>query len=279
MLPGSPATLGYVIAPDNNGKTDPEIEPYPSWQMNEIGNCSALQFVQGIAIDARGILWAVDSGRVNTLLPANNQLVCNPKLMLFDLKRNGSLILRYDFPEEVAARGTNYLNKIVIDDANGDFAYITDNNGADPGIVVFSRRINRSWKVRENNSMRANRDALAFAVNGTALNFSIHIDGIALGPYYNPQTGDVNLDASGSYSVEQNYERNVFYAPLSSLHLYSIPASRLRDPEFSRRATPRQMFDVVTDHGLKTSQVLSAKRSLSDDAISELIINLFLCLQ
>lgn len=175
--------------------------------------------------------------------------------MLFDLKRNGSLIMRYDFPEEVAARGTNYLNKIVIDDANGDFAYITDNNGADPGIVVFSRRINKSWKVRENNSMRANRDALAFAVNGTSLNFSIHIDGIALGPYYNPQTGDVNLDSSGSYSIEQNYERNVYYAPLSSFHLYSIPASRLRDPEFSRRATPRQLFEVVTDHGLKTSQV------------------------
>lgn len=38
---------------------------------------------------------------------ANNQLVCNPKLMLFDLKRNGTLILRYDFPEEVVARGTN----------------------------------------------------------------------------------------------------------------------------------------------------------------------------
>ena len=175
--------------------------------------------------------------------------------MLFDLKRNGSLILRYDFPEDVVARGTNYLNKIVIDDANGDFAYITDNNGADPGIVVFSRRINRSWKVRENNSMRANREAVQFAVNGTNLNFSIHIDGIALGPYYNPLTGDVNLDNSGSYSIEQNYERNVYYSPLSSYHLYSIPASRLRDPEFSRRSTPRQMFEVVTDHGLKASQV------------------------
>jgi hypothetical protein len=175
--------------------------------------------------------------------------------MLFDLKRNGSLILRYDFPDEVAARGTNYLNKIVVDDSNGDFAYITDNNGADPGIVVYSRRINKSWKVRENNSMRANRDAVQFAVNGTQLNFSIHIDGIALGPYYNPQTGDVNLDSAGSYSIEQNYERNVYYSPLSSFHLYSIPASRLRDPEFSRRATPRQMLEVVTDHGLKTSQV------------------------
>lgn len=96
------------------------------------------------------------------------------------------------------------------------------------------RRINRSWKVRENNSMRANRDATTFAVNGTQVNFSIHIDGIALGPYYNPQTGDVNLDNAGSYSVEQNYERNVYYSPLSSYHLYSIPASRLRDPEFSR---------------------------------------------
>lgn len=88
--------------------------------------------------------------------------------------------------------------------------------------------------MRENNSMRANRDATTFAVNGTQLNFSIHIDGIALGPYFNPQTGDVNLDTAGSYSIEQNYERNVFYSPLSSYHLYSIPASRLRDPEFSR---------------------------------------------
>ena len=75
MLPGSPATLGYIVAPDNNGKTDPEIEPYPSWAMNQIGNCSALQFVQGIAIDARGILWAVDSGRVNTLLPGNRDVI------------------------------------------------------------------------------------------------------------------------------------------------------------------------------------------------------------
>ena len=69
MQPGSPATLGYIVAPADKGRTDPEVEPFPSWQMNQIGNCSALQFVQGIAIDARGILWAVDSGRVNTLLP------------------------------------------------------------------------------------------------------------------------------------------------------------------------------------------------------------------
>lgn len=100
------------MAPDNNGRTDPEIEPFPNWETNQIGNCSALQFVQGIAIDSLGILWAVDSGRIETLLPGSSQVICNPKLMLFDLKRNGTLVLRYDFPTDVVAYGTNYLNKV-----------------------------------------------------------------------------------------------------------------------------------------------------------------------
>lgn len=69
MLPGVPATLGWVVSPNNNGRTDPEIEPFPSWEMNEIGNCTALQFVQGIAIDTDGIMWVVDSGRIETLNP------------------------------------------------------------------------------------------------------------------------------------------------------------------------------------------------------------------
>lgn len=67
MLPGVPATLGWFIAPNDDGPTDPEIEPFPSWEMNAIGNCTALQFVQGIAIDTDGIMWVIDSGRIDTL--------------------------------------------------------------------------------------------------------------------------------------------------------------------------------------------------------------------
>jgi hypothetical protein len=70
MMPGVPATLGWMIAPDNDGRTDPPIEPYPSWEMNQRGNCSALQFVQGIEIDASGIMYVVDSGRTETLDPS-----------------------------------------------------------------------------------------------------------------------------------------------------------------------------------------------------------------
>lgn len=190
------------------------------------------------------------------------QISCYPKILLLDLKRNGTIIRRYEFPEEVAARGTNYLNKLVIDDAFGGFAYITDNSGSDPGIVVYSKRLNRSWKIRENNSMRAARNAQEFSVNGTNLNFAIHIDGIALGPYYNPDTGStapslnpLNPLARNRYiQRSQEYERNVYYSPLSSYHLYSIRASLLRDPEFARRASPREVFEAVTDVGLKVSQ-------------------------
>jgi hypothetical protein len=70
MMPGVPATLGWVVAPENDGRTDPPIEPFPSWEMNQRGNCSALQFVQGIEIDASGIMYVVDSGRTETLKPS-----------------------------------------------------------------------------------------------------------------------------------------------------------------------------------------------------------------
>lgn len=182
---------------------------------------------------------------------------CPPKLLLLDLRRNGTIIRFYEFPEEVAARGSNYLNKIVIDDAHGGFGYITDNNGADPGIVVYSKRLNQSWKVREGNSMRAARNAQEFSINGTNLNFAIHIDGIALGPYYDPDTGMTDsaiAPRSQQRLSTNNYERRVYYNPLSSYHLYSLPATLLRDPEFARRSGPREVLAAVTDHGMKVSQ-------------------------
>lgn len=135
----------------------------------------------------------------------------------------------------------------------GGYAYITDNSGSDPGIVVYSRRFNRSWKVREPNSMRASADAVDFAVNGTNLKFSIHIDGIALGPYYNPNTGDA-LEINSPKLTADNFERNVYYSPLSSYHLYSLPASLLRNPDIALRNTQGQLFEAVTDYGLKLSQ-------------------------
>lgn len=72
-------------------------------------------------------------------------------------------------------------------------------------------------------------------------------------PYYNP---DASLTGSGSVqnAYNDNFERNVYYCPLSSFHLYSIPASLLRDPEFARKASQRDIMAAVTDLGMKSSQ-------------------------
>lgn len=82
-------------------------------------------------------MFSSDAVTLNFILllgSTDRQFHCQPKLLLLDLKRNGSIIQRYHFPEDVASRGSNYLNRIVIDDASGGFAYITDNSGADPGL-------------------------------------------------------------------------------------------------------------------------------------------------
>lgn len=84
MRPGVPATLGWMISPSDNGRTDPEIEPFPSWEMNEVGNCSALQFVQGIAVDTDGIMWVIDSGRVDTLSQGKKRILFLKKCVCFN---------------------------------------------------------------------------------------------------------------------------------------------------------------------------------------------------
>lgn len=103
MLPGVPATLGWIIAPDDNGRTDPEIEPFPSWDMNAIGNCSALQFVQGIAVDTDGIMWVIDSGRIDTLAQGENahEYVRSIK---FEFDTNLSDSRQVRFPTSTVAR-------------------------------------------------------------------------------------------------------------------------------------------------------------------------------
>ena len=43
------------------------LQPFPDWEMQEIGNPSALQYVQSMEIDLSGKMWIVDVGRLNIL--------------------------------------------------------------------------------------------------------------------------------------------------------------------------------------------------------------------
>ncbi|KAG7302730.1 hypothetical protein JYU34_012685 [Plutella xylostella] len=233
MLGGVPATLATV--PVAQTDTAPRLRPFPSWEANALGDCSALQFVQNVEVDRNGILWILDNGRVGTLTD-RPEAKCPPSLVLIDLKTGKNEMQRFPLPPDVVNYNSTYLNDLVVDNRDGDYAYITDNSASDPGLVVFRRRDARAWKVRDKPSMTLAADATYFRINGTSVNLPVNIDGIALGPPLRAADGRV--------------DRTVYYCPLSSFHLYAINTSVLQNESLATGDVRRHVADL----GLKPSQ-------------------------
>ena len=103
---------------------------------------------------------------------------------------------------------TVYLNEIVVDHEDDGYAYISDNDSQHPGIIVFSLRERRSWKVYHQ-TMRANPAAFDVIVNSTKIAMHPNIKGMTLSPA----------------SVKN---RLVYYAPLSSYQMFTIPTRSLK---------------------------------------------------
>ena len=64
LKPGVPSTLNVIIdAPAGSNGSSHILRPFPSWEMQELGNCTALQRVQSMEIDPNtGYMWIVDTG-------------------------------------------------------------------------------------------------------------------------------------------------------------------------------------------------------------------------
>lgn len=237
MLDGVPATLAYIPAHQNE-TTAPKLKPFPSWKDNTLGDCYALQFVQNIEIDRKGVMWILDNGRVGTLTQAPDAK-CPPSIVLIDLKTGENKLERYPLPADVVNPSTTYLNDLVVDNRDGDYAYITDNSAVDPGIVVFRLSDKKSWKLRDTKSMSSVADAAIFRINGTTVNLPVNIDGIALGPQF--------------FTEDETVDRTVYYCPLSSFHMYAINASVLRNESLAMKGEGA-IRPYVVDLGTKASQ-------------------------
>ncbi|XP_017875534.1 protein yellow-like [Ceratina calcarata] len=246
---GVPITLGVTSATPINKVTAPKLEAFPSWEMQKIGDCRAFQMVQSMEIDPLGRMWVLDSGKMSPL-SIETKITCPPRLVILDLEKNGQVLRSYEFPMDVARHGMAHLNDIVLDHEDGGMAYISDSGRDDPGLIVYSLRNNTSWKIRHP-SMRAKPEAVRFMVAKTPMNQPIPIDGIALSP-------------------ASSKDRQVYYSPLSSFHLYSIPTSVLK-------MNLSNVDESVQEVGRKSSQtdgmMMSAKGVLyfgllADDAVA-----------
>jgi sugar lactone lactonase YvrE len=206
---GVPSTLNKLVTRGNQTV----LSPFPDWEAQQRGNCSALQCAMSMEVDPiTGYMYVIDPGRTGIVGKRENQsapVFCPPKLVVYDLN-TGSLLRSHNFPPEVASNQTNFLNDIVLDrgspsSSTARWVYITD--AADSKLIVFDLQTNESRAIHHA-SMEADPGVGSnISVNGVTYKFIIPIDGLA---------------------VSSDFQF-VYYCALGSKDLYQVPTTVLRD--------------------------------------------------
>eukprot|EP01114_Cavostelium_apophysatum_P020909 TRINITY_DN7145_c0_g1_i2.p1 TRINITY_DN7145_c0_g1~~TRINITY_DN7145_c0_g1_i2.p1 ORF type:complete len:355 (-),score=58.57 TRINITY_DN7145_c0_g1_i2:14-1078(-) len=230
---GVPATLNRLVTVGS----ETLLQPYPSWEMNEVGNVTALQSVLGFEIDSKNRLWVLDQGKVGT----DPALPGSIKLVIFDLFTN-QIIQSYVFSEELASLSCSFLNDIVVDMQNG-YGYITDTGrGCDVivgGLLVYDYLTNTARRVL-NQVNSTQPDPLVWVnVNGELVTHDAPMEAGADGIALSPDT------------------TTLFYCPLTGRNLYSIPTASLRNATMPEAELEEQVnwvgFKLSASDGLACS--------------------------
>lgn len=157
-----------------------------------------------LQVDQCGRLWVADSGNVD-ILSGQRRRICQPQLLVFDLKNN-ELLLRYRIPDSVL-RPHSILTTVVTDilDVNGRcrdaFAYLADVTGF--GLIVVDARREKSWRVVSNYfypyPLRGH-----FKINNVEFDLMDGVLGLALSPPQNDKN-DKTLYFHGLASVRESW--------------------------------------------------------------------------
>ncbi|XP_001603573.1 major royal jelly protein 1 [Nasonia vitripennis] len=137
---GVPATLAKVSMKGKNCQAS--LSPFPCWTFQEEGNCAALQSVVDIFLDPQGILWALDTGIVNSLEEPVRK--CPPKVVAINVK-SGKVVKTVDISPL-----TSHISRLqyVVADYSSDgrvFIYVAD--AASRAILVFDVTSDRGYRV------------------------------------------------------------------------------------------------------------------------------------
>uniref|UniRef100_T1P9P0 Protein yellow n=1 Tax=Musca domestica TaxID=7370 RepID=T1P9P0_MUSDO len=207
---GVPASFGWLPYPPQ--EESPPIRPYPNWEAHGDPynpDCSKLISVYRTQIDDCGRIWLIDSGIVNATVSLSQ--VCPPKIVAFDLRTNQKVV-QYQFPADQVKQDSLHSNIIVdvhrnrCDDAH---AYVTDVWRF--GIVVYSLKKNRSWRVTNYNF---SPDPVASDFNVFGLNFQ-WLDGV--------------FGMSLSLAKTPDEERILYFHPMASFKEFVVSNALLKD--------------------------------------------------
>lgn len=235
--PGIPATVNKIEMVD--GK--PLLSPYPSWEMNEIGNPAALQSVLGWEIDENNIAWFLDQGHIEGQPCIDGA----QKLVAWDLTNN-ALVGSYKMPHEIASYKASFLNDLAVDNRNG-FIYIADSGiFTDPlegGIIVFNMKTHEYRRVLHQHVSVQDVPGYWFEIGGRQVwndaPMRTGADGIAL-------------------SADR---KTLYWCPLTARNLYSIDTAYLQDYSIPQEKIAAAVQDLG-DKGTNTDGMGADNRGL-----------------
>ncbi|XP_071055480.1 uncharacterized protein [Onthophagus taurus] len=227
---GIPSTLNYIDYNSANRHNEPLI-PYPELQINTLTSLPGKEnfvSVYRIAVDSCDRLWMVDTGIIE--VPGNRTTLKTQRLIIMDL--NAEKILKiYPFPDSVLTKKTT-LTMVVVDvtkqTCNDAYAYFPDLAGY--GLVVYSLKKNKSWRVHHN---FFNLEPTAGDLNIAGLQFQ-WTDGI-----FSIALSDVEPDGF----------RTAFFHSLMGNNLYKVSTKDLRDENALKRYTQNSSFKLVGNKG------------------------------
>ena len=206
-----PATLNKVIPPKND-LSQPLLDPFPSWEMNQVGMAYAFQSVLGFEIDKHDKMWVLDQGKVKGEAAIEGSI----KLVKVD-SRTGEVEGTYPIPESEASLTRSFMNDVVVDVDKG-FAYITDSgistNTSQPvlgGILTFNIKNETFNRVLTGDKSTSNDPSIWVTINGE------HVT-----PEAPMSTGADGLALSCDY-------KTLYWTPLSSRTLYALNTELLQD--------------------------------------------------
>lgn len=213
-----------------------ELVPYPDLKINSANpNDAASGFisVQSVVADGRGRVWVLD-----TAAPEFSQPVPGgAKLVAIDLNSN-QIVKTLVFPANVILPST-YVNDMRFDFREGKegVAYVTDSSVSGPGGIIVIDLASGAATRRLSGAKATSVDpAFVPVIEGRPALVTRNAKG---------EAGLLKVASDGI--ALSNDGKTLYFCPLSSRHLYSVPTTLLRDP----KVTEAQLEEAVVDLGEK----------------------------
>lgn len=219
-----PFTVGLI--------KDGQVVAYPNQEINRFDPehpTTTLGSVQSVVVDGRNRLWILDTAAPKFSTPIDGAA----KLVAVDLATD-KVVKTIVFPRSTVL-ATTYINDVRFDLRGGKegIAYITDSSVSGPGgIIVVDLATGESWRKLTGHASTSPDPTFIPIVEGerlanrekgkTPTPFNVASDGIA-------------LSADG---------KTLYYCPLSSRHLYSVPTSLLLDRASNDESVAKGVLDL-----------------------------------